>query len=257
MRNKLLVILLGLLGTLQAQAVSVSLLHGSTFRDDMGYKKDKTTMTIENFSLWEYGTVYFFYDITEPFSNNAARGSQQFYGSIAPTFSLSKITGHSFSGGFIRDVSIRVEMENGSVNFRNYFYGLQYDLAVPGFDFFSLNTVARDNPIVPGVGFQLGMFWQATWEYGPWSRFKFTGFLATSPWDGNQKAQAVNPFLGKYANKGRFLTSQPQFLYDLGLGLTGKPNRLEVGIELAYFINRYQIQGKYETAIQPMVKFTY
>jgi nucleoside-specific outer membrane channel protein Tsx len=252
-----LVILLGLLMTLQAQAVSVSLLHGSTFRDDLGYKRNKTTMTIENFALWEYGTVYFFYDIYEPFTNNTAAGPQTFYGSIAPTFSLSKMTGRNISAGFVRDVSLRVEMENGSVGFHNYFYGLQYDLAVPGFDFFAVNTVLRDNPYVAGVGFQLGMFWQATWEFGPWSRFKFTGFLATSPWDGNQPATSTNYGLGTLSNRGRYLASQPQFLYDLGLGLTGKPNRLEVGVEFAYFINRYQVQGKYESVVQPMVKFTY
>lgn len=255
MRNRLLLSLLALFAALNAQAVSVSFLHGNNFRDDLGYDKDKMIMTIENFSVWEYGSVFFYYDITEPFSDNKG-DSSQFFGGISPTFSLSKMTGRNFSYGIVRDVSIRLELENGSGyganNFRNYFYGLQYDLAVPGFDFFSLNTVIRDNPNSRGVGFQLGMFWQMSWDYGRWNRWKFTGFLATSPWDGDQ-----DPELSYFAQRGRYLTTQPQFLYDLGYGLTGKPNRIEVGAEYAYFLNRYQLRDKDEKCLQAMVKFTF
>lgn len=251
------VLLLAVLLAANAHAVSVSFLHGSNFRDDMGYGKEKTTMTIEHFGLWEYGNVFFYYDITEPFSKNN-KDSSQFFGGIAPTASLTKITGKNFSYGFIRDVSIRVELENGSgygVNsFRNYFYGLQYDLAVPGFDFFSLNTVIRDNPLSRGVGFQIGAFWQMTWEYGPWRRFKFTGFLATSPWDGDQDPELYKK---PFSRRGRYLTSQPQLLWDVGNGWFGKANRVEVGTELAYFVNRYQLRGKDETALQAMVKLSY
>ncbi len=255
MRNQLLLSLLALFVALNAQAVSVSFLHGGNFRDDLGYDKDKTIMTIENFSMWEYGTVFFYYDITEPFSTNKG-DSSQFFGGISPTFSLSKITGKDFSYGILRDVSIRLELENGSGygnnNFRNYFYGFQYDLAIPGFDFFSLNTVIRDNPLSRGVGFQLGMFWQMSWEFSRYNRWKFTGFLATSPWDGDQ-----DPELKYFAHRGRYLTTQPQLLYDLGYAMTGKPNRIEVGTEYAYFINRYQLKDKPEQCLQAMAKFSF
>lgn len=238
-----------------AQAASVSFLWGDNFRDDLGYEKEKMTMTIENFSAWDLGTVFFYYDVTEPFSSNNG-DSNQFFGGIAPTLSLSKATGKEFSWGILKDVSLRAELENGSGygsnNFRNYFYGLQYDFAVPGFDFFSLNTVIRDNPLSRGVGFQIGGYWQMSWEYGPWRKFRFTGFFATSPWDGDQ-----DPELTYFSNHGRFLTTQPQLLYDLGYGLWGKPMRLEVGVEYAYFINRYQLRDKDEQSAQAMVKFTF
>jgi nucleoside-specific outer membrane channel protein Tsx len=254
-----LIILMCLLTSLSASAVSVSFLKGDNFRNDLGYRSTKTTMTLENFAIWEYGTVFFYYDLTEPTGRDAGQKyySNQFFGGIAPTFSLTKLTGREWQAGFLRDVSIRVEIENGSgdgeFNFQNYFYGLQYDFAVPGFDFFSFNTVFRDNPAVHGVGFQLGMFWQMSWDYGPWSKFKFTGFLATSPWDGNannKKNPVADPF-------GRFLTTQPQLLYDLGYGLWNKPNRMEVGVEYAYFLNRFQQYGKDEKSLQYMVKLTY
>lgn len=239
----------------EAHAVSVSFLWGNNFRDDLGYNRKKMTMTIEHFGLWEYGNVFFYYDITEPFSSNNG-DSSQFFGGIAPTASLSKITGKSFAYGFIKDISIRAELENGSGygknHFRNYFYGLQYDLAVPGFDFFMINTVIRDNPLSRGVGFQIGSYWQMTWEYGPWRRFKFTGFLATSPWDGDQ-----DPELTYFSKRGRYLTTQPQLLWDVGNGWFGKANRIETGFEFAYFINRYQLKDKDEKALQAMVKFTY
>jgi hypothetical protein len=40
----------------------------------LGYRKDKTTMTIENFAMWELGTVFFYYDITEPTTNDGNSG---------------------------------------------------------------------------------------------------------------------------------------------------------------------------------------
>ena len=264
MGMRLLAALLGLLLSSSAMAVSVSLLKGDNFRDDLGYRKDKTTMTIENFAMWELGSVFFYYDITEPTTDdgNSASGRQdafsnQFFGGISTAISFSKVTGRDFSYGAIKDVSLRLELENGSGNgdnnFQNYFYGLQYDIAVPGFDFFSLNTVLRDNPNDAGVGFQIGAFWQMTWDYGRWNRYKFTGFLATSPWDGDQNSEK-NTF---FAKNGRYLTSQPQFLYDLGYGLWGKQNRLEVGLEYAYFLNRFQLKEKDEMCLQYIVKMSY
>lgn len=244
-----------LLTSFQASALSLSYLYGQTFRDDLGYDRKKLTMTLEHFQIWELGNVFFYYDITEPFSTNNGQANQ-FFGGIAPTISLTKLTGKKVGAGMLQDVSIRVELENGSGyganNFRNYFYGLQYDLQVPGFDFFTLNTVIRDNPLSRGVGFQIGGFWQMTWDYGEWNRWKFTGFFATSPWDGDQDPE--NKF---FSNHGRYLTTQPQFLYDLGYGWFGKPNRLEVGTEFDYFWNRYQLQGKDEAAFQAMVKMTF
>ena len=265
MWNKLLAAIITLLMGTSAFAVSVSLLKGHGFRDDLGYRPDKTTMTIENFAVWELGTVFFYYDITEPTTNDANSlhsnrkdaFSNQFFGGISPTFSLSKMTGKSVSYGFIKDVSLRLELENGSGNginnFRNYFYGLQYDVSVPGFDFVSFNTVLRDNPDRKGVGFQIGGFWQMTWDYGRWNRYKFTGFFATSPWDGNQNSQKY-PF---FAKNGRYLTTQPQLLYDVGYGLFGKQNRFEVGFEYAYFLNRFQLKGKDEKVLQYMTKISF
>lgn len=271
MRMKLLALLLGLTFVSQAFAISVSLLKGNGFRDDLGYRSDKTTVTIENFAVWELGTVFFYYDITEPTTDDGQEGkgrqnafSNQFFGGISPTFSLSKMTGKQVGYGIIKDVSIRLELENGSgngqYNFQNYFYGLQYDVAVPGFDFFSLNTVIRDNPNNRGVGFQIGAFWQMTWDYGRWNRYKFTGFLATSPWDGDQDRSEQRGDALKFApfsSKGQYLTSQPQFLYDLGYGLWGKQNKLEIGVEYAYFLNRFQQDRKDEKVLQYMTKVSF
>ena len=253
--SKFILFALLAVASLNTYATSVSFLWGNNFREDLGYEKEKLTMTIEHFGLWEYGDVFFYYDITEPYSNQNG-DSNQFFGGIAPTFSLSKITGKEVGYGFVKDVSLRLELENGSGyganNFRNYFYGLQYTLAVPGFDFFTLNTVIRDNPESRGVGVQIGGFWQMTWEYGPWRRFKFTGFFATSPWDGDQ-----DPELTFFADRGRYLTTQPQFLWDVGYALTGKQNRVELGVEYAYFLNRYQLKDKDEKVAQAMIKFSY
>lgn len=258
-KSPALIVGLFLLFSLNAMAVSVSVLKGDNFRNDQGYRSTRTTLTIENFSVWDYGTVFFYYDITEPTGRDQGPKyySNQFFGGIAPTLSLSKLTGKDWSWGILRDVQLRYEIENGSAtggaNFQNYFYGLQYDLAVPGFDFFSVNTVFRDNPRVHGVGFQLGMFWQMTQEWGTRQRLKFTGFLAASPWDGNNNNKSFAPL----DSKGRFLTTQPQLLYDLGYFLHGIKDRLETGVEYGYFLNRFQFHRKDEKVLQAMVKFSF
>ena len=263
MISKFLAVLLVLVLSSSAMATSLSLLHGSNFRDDLGCapgetcETERTTYTIEHFGVWEYGTVFFYYDITDPFSE-LKKGDNQFFGGTSFTFSWNKMFGIDFGKGMIRDISFRGEFENGSGNgvfsFRNYFYGLQADLAIPGFDFFSFNTVFRDNPADPGVGVQIGMFWQMSQEWSRWRRFKFTGFIATSPWEGDVDQNAV-PF-GADA-KGRFLTSQPQLLWDLGNGLYAKPNRLEVGAEYGYFLNRFLQKDKDEKVLQALLKVSY
>jgi nucleoside-specific outer membrane channel protein Tsx len=263
MWKKILAILLCSISGASMSATSISVLYGEGFRDDLGYRSDKTTLTIEHFGIWELGTVFFYFDITEPTTNDgnisSARQdaySNQFFGGIAPTFSLTRMTGHEFNYGIIKDLSIRLEIENGSgngqFNFQNYFYGLQYDLSVPGFDFLSLNTVIRDNPRDRGVGFQIGGFWQISWDYGPWNRYKFTGFFATSPWDGDQ-----DPDNDLFAKRGRYLTTQPQLLWDLGNGWFGKPNRMELGVEYAVFLNRFQQRNRDEKVLQAMVKLSW
>lgn len=262
MRNLLFTGLMALTFSTTASALSISLLKGEGFRDDLGYREDKTTLTLEHFALWELGTVFFYYDITEPTTDDGqsfndadnSKYSNQFFGGTSVTVSLSKITGKSFNYGILKDVSIRGELENGSgngnFNFQNYFYGLQYDFAIPGFDFFSLNTVLRDNPNDPGVGIQLGAFWQMSWDYGRWNKYKFTGFIAASPWNGDQ------PSTGSFSRKGQFLTTQPQLLYDVGYGLFGTKDRLEMGFEYAYFLERFQQKDKDEKVLQYMVKWT-
>jgi nucleoside-specific outer membrane channel protein Tsx len=246
-------LLLIIFHSLKVHATSISWLHGNTFRDDQGYESERTTMTIEHFGLWKYGNVFFYYDINDPLSGPDRQGSNQFFGGISPTFSFSKMTGKDFSFGIIRDVSLRLELENGSANgdyrFRNYFYGLQFDLALPGFDFAMINMVARDNPEQPGVGLQIGSFWQMSWEYGPWRKFKFLGFFAWSP-DGNQPNQA--PF----NNKGEFFITQPQLLWDVG-NIWGAPNSIETGFEYSYAINRFQLYKQDEKVLQWMIKFSY
>jgi hypothetical protein len=256
MFSKFLAAILFLTLSASVMATSVSLLHGNNFRDDLGYEKERVTYTIEHFGLWELGTIFFFYDINDPFSGNKA-GNNQFFGVTSVTLSWTKLFDMKFEG-ILRDMSFRGEFENGSGNgqfsFRNYFYGLQADLALPGFDFFSFITSIRDNPLDPGVGVQFVTFWQMSHEWSRWRRFKFTGFIATAPWEGDVYKEAI-PFGAD--PKGRFLAAQPQLLWDLGNGLWAKPNRLEVGFEYAYFLNRFQQSHKDEKVLQTMIKLSW
>lgn len=233
-------------------ATTVSLLNGNNFREDQGYEAERTTLTIENFGTWKYGDVFFYYDITDPFAGYEKNGSNQFFGGIAPTLSLSKATGKDFSFGIVKDVSLRAELENGSASgdfrFRNYFYGVQLQLEIPYFDFATFFLVARDNPDHDGVGYQMGGFWQITWDYGQWKKFRFMGFAVWGP-EGDVPDE--EPFQG-----GEFVIAQPQLLYDLG-NTWGEPNAIELGIEYHIAKNRFLIQGADEYAVQAILKLTY
>lgn len=257
MFSKFLAALLALTLTSSAMATSLSYLWGNNFRDDQGYEKERVTMTIEHFGIWEGGNIFFYYDITDPFTAAShTDGANQFFGGFTVNWSFNKILGTKFGEGFVKDMYIHTEVENGSGNgafgFRNYFYGLQADIAVPGFDFVTVNALLRDNPLDPGVGYQFGAAWQMSQEWSRWKRFKFTGFFATSPWDGDGDEDF--PLL---SNKGRFLTAQPQLLWDLGNGIWAKPNRLEVGAEYGYFLNRFQFDHWDEKVLQAIVKFSW
>lgn len=262
MRSVLFVAVLIVLLISESRAVtSLSVLKGDNFRDDLGYPQEKTTLTIENFSLWEYGAMYFFYDITEPIAHDDGTNSEQtysnqFFGSLVASVSLSKVTDKKVSWGIIKDFSIRLEMENasgdGAYNFQHYLYGLQYDLEVGGFDLLGFYTIVQDNPQDEGVGFRLGGYWQIAWDYGRWKRFKFMGFVKTAPWDGDRDPE--NPV---YEDRGSFFLTQPQLLYDVGYGLWGKPDRFEMGLEYSYAINAFQQAGKDEKVLQYMLKASY
>lgn len=234
-----------------APAASLSLLHGNTYRTYPGDTVEKEILTIDHFGIWKYGTVYFFYDISYPRRKD---DKAEFFGSISPTFSFSKITGQNWSYGILQDVSLKLELEHVSGVTPVYYYGLAYDLKLPYFAFAQISTVLRDDPNRPGVGGQLNGAWSIPFGSGRWFQWAFQGF-----WAAGIVPEGADQF---------FLMTQPQLLYDISPYFGTDRSSAQVGVEYSYAINRYLKKG-YVTAagttdpgfdervVQAMIKLNY
>lgn len=230
-------------------AASISVLTGNTYKSFAGDTIEKDVITIDHWGEWAYGNIYFFYDISNGYEAN---DQSEFFGSVAPSFSLTKIFGWQKGSGILRDVLVRTELEHVSGASHVYYYGLTYDLAIPKFQLFNLSTVFRDDGNKPGVGGQLNGFWMLSFL----KDFVFTGFFA---------AGVIPEHEDEF-----FLMTQPQLLYDVGKALDSqnKKGSTLVGIEYSYAVNRFLKRGMQdefgnadagfdEQVIQAMVKIVY
>lgn len=250
MLRAFLILFLGLASG-SASAASLSFLDGNSYKNYAGETVEKEIITIDHFAAGKYGAVYFYYDISYPRRKD---DHAEFFGSISPTLSFSKITGRSFSYGVIQDVSLKLELEHVSAATPVYYYGFAFDLKLPHFSFAQVSIVLRDDPNKPGVGGQFNGAWSIPVGWSRLTQFAFQGF-----WAAGVIPEAQDKF---------FLTSQPQFLYDLSPVFATDPGSVQAGIEYSIGLNRYlkagviDAQGKPdpgfdERVIQAMVKVNY
>jgi nucleoside-specific outer membrane channel protein Tsx len=264
--------LVALAGSGEARAdTSLELLRGHTFHEDFNGDRTRTTLTIKTFQPWPYGTFFMYYDITGPFTDAGAdrddfgivvmedgghvqrAGNEHngFFGALSGTLSgrriAEKVTGTTYANlGPLADVSLKYELEHVSRFGSLHYYGLQYDLAVPYFDFVSTYTVLRDDWNLPGMALQVGGAWQASFSLLR-QDFVFAGFAA---WGVTAEGQNQEGFRGN-----DFFLTQPQLLWDLGKVVQIASRHLYLGTEIQLSRNRYLIPGKNENVVQYMLKW--
>ncbi len=236
MHRLLLILSLFLSGTSLSHAgdwstSSISLLYGD------GYKLDdhsQSIITLDHARSWHYGDMYIFMDAFNPFRANARE-----YGEFHVRFSLSKITGHSFNYGLLRDISIATQIELGTQH-QTHLYGLGFDFNLPSFSYFNVNVYARDNIRRSGSTWQITPYWKLPFKTGsqPWS---FEGLVVISGNEGTTRRNVI---------------AQPQLLLDIG-HLWGKPSSLWAGIELQYTHNKYGVKSVSESFPQAIVKWRF
>jgi hypothetical protein len=160
------------------------------FNDDFNGRGNRTVLSIKAFQAWEYGTMFLYYDITGPWNgaNSKSDGGDDtanerggFFGGITTTVSPKRIgekmTGREFDWGPIADLEIKYEMEHvAKFGMLNY-YGLQWGLKQPFFDFVSVSTVIRDDSVFKGIDFQVGAAWQKSFSLAS-QDFIFGGFFS-------------------------------------------------------------------------------
>lgn len=232
------------------------------FNDDFNGRGARTILSIKAFQAWEYGTMFLYYDITGPWNgaNSTTDGEQDranerggFFGGITTTVSAKKVgekfAGHEFDWGPISDLEIKYEMEHvAKFGMLNY-YGLQWGLKAPWFDFLTVTTVIRDDSVFKGVDFQVGAAWQKSFSIAT-QDFLFGGFVQVGLFG---EGEGVGNFAGTKGNQ--FLTSQPQLLWDFGKPIGFTPAKLYAGFEYQIALNRYLITGKTENTLQGMIRW--
>lgn len=232
------------------------------YNDDFNGRGSRTVLTIKGFQAWEYGTVFLYYDITGPWNgaNSTTDGEQDrsnerggFFGGITTTVSPKKIAeklrGQPLDWGPLVDLEVKYEMEHVAKFGMLSYYGLQWDLKIPHMDFVAVTTVIRNDSVFKGVDFQIGGAWQASFSLLS-QDFIFDGFVQVGLFG---EGDGVGNFEGQKGN--RFLTSQPQLLWDFGKPIGFTPGKLYAGFEYQIALNRYLITGKTENTLSGMIRW--
>jgi hypothetical protein len=250
-----------------AAGTSLELLHGWDFNEDFNGDKERTLLSIKTFQPWSHGTFFMYYDITGPFTapdasvNPNEKGG--FFGGTSVTFSIKKI-GQSIAGtewdwGGLLDWSLRYEIEHVSKFGALHYYGMQFDVKIPGFDFVGTTASIRDDWSLSGVDLQLGGAWQMTFPIGSVTDVVFAGFFAWGLF-GEGKGSFVlgdnqSGFVTLPAQGLPFFLSQPQLMLDVGKLGRVADGKLYAGMEYQIALNRYLQKGVHENVAQILFKW--
>jgi len=216
-------------------AFNLQMLHAS------GYKlgRDRTTtLTGEWSNAWRYGDNFAFIDTARPFTGEPAT-----YSEWLSRLSLSDLFGREISAGPVQDLLLAGNLKRGD-GYRGYLVGIGVKLDVPGFNFFNVNGMHRNDPNLPGSTRQLNMSWGGTFTTGA-IHWEFGGFL-------NWAAAEGISGTGAYSHPN--LLTQPQLMFDLGRLLGGGPDRIFAGVEWQVWRNKFGIDGFDESVLQAAIK---
>lgn len=211
--------------------------------------------TIQHADGWKYGDNFFFVD----FLNDSKRDNfndSDFYGELYSYLSFNKISGRSFKFGPIKDFGLILGLniaDNPKVI--KYLPGFRLSWDVPGFRF--LNTIFtayldRSSGVDSGGApeqndsFMIDVSWAYPIDIGSHS-FSIEGHMEYIGERENEFGDRVS----------EWLFGQPQFRYDLGKSLFNKANRLFIGTEWQFWINKLGDNNTHENTLQALIVLQY
>lgn len=215
--------------TLLWQDNSLTYLNGTDFTVDPDKQQ---TITFEHASGWSVGDLFVFVDGIKynGDAENGAGDGHTFYGEISPRLSLGKISGADLSFGPVKDVLLATTYEFGEDDVESYLIGPGFDLAIPGFDYFQINTYLRTTDgSRDGDGvWQITPVWSYTIPVGN-SDLVIDGFM---DWvTDNDDSYHAN------------LHFNPQIKYDVAKAF-GVGKKVYVGVEYDYWSDKYGIEDE-------------
>ena len=189
---------------------SLSILRGNSYKvgDD-----DRTVATFEHLSIHSWGDIFLFLDRLK--SDN---GDYETYTEISP-----RITPFFFDDSFVKSIGFSTTFELGE-DFTNTLWGGSIDLNLPGFQHFALNFYRRVNEDEDD-SYQLTPTWSIPFKLGK-AEFLYDGF---ADWYIDHKGSSDE------------INFTSQLKYNAGR-LFGIENKLYVGVEYVYWLNKFGIR---------------
>ncbi|MBU2870653.1 outer membrane protein OmpK [Colwellia sp. E2M01] len=180
---------------------------------------ERQVLTVEHASGHDWGGTFFFLD-HEDFSD----GTVTNYFELSPNISLSYLTNSNLALGPIKDVYFATTWEGGDT-FNNFLYGIGVNFNAPGFKYLNLAFYKANNELWVNDE-QATLTWALPGEFLN-QNIVWDGFIDWSSGSETQKSE-LN------------FTSQLKWNIAPTLGID---SILYVGIEYAYWINKYGIDG--------------
>jgi nucleoside-specific outer membrane channel protein Tsx len=217
---------------------NIQYLYG-TF-DDNSYVYDtkdggKSTITIENYTSFEYGDVFMFIDyaIADDRFKYHDEDKNEAYGEFSPRLSLSKLSSSDLSFSFVKDIYLAAQYNRGE-DYTAYLYGIGSDLDILGFNVFGLNGYIKNQDIGENT-LQLSANYTSKTIY---NIFHITGFTDWTEYD---------------------LLSQNQFLFEIAKPF--KTHNLYLGVEWHYYLQK-KLDINFNTRVrsstfQAMIKYSW
>ncbi|UXR64381.1 DUF5020 domain-containing protein [Bdellovibrio bacteriovorus] len=209
---------------------NMQFLHGASYKKPGDISYSATVVTFEHLSQWDYGTNFFFFDITSPDTES----STSYYGEFSPAFSFGKMGVFTPPESFLKDVLLQLNFEIPQGPSRRVnLAGVTFEWKDIGFDYLATQFLYRDAMGIDGHTGQFTVVWLKRFG-GDSVPFEFSGFL---DWAGAEDTLKDNVHI------------QANVLYDLSRK-TAQKVPLKIGLEYKYWSNKYGIDGLNENVPQ-------
>ncbi|SEK71122.1 Nucleoside-specific outer membrane channel protein Tsx [Colwellia chukchiensis] len=182
----------------------------------------RTVFTFEHAGGYSWGDSFLFIDRLH--SDN---GDKETYAEIAPRFQIS-----AYKNQFFENIYIATTAEIGD-NFTHYLVGLGTSLNLPNFNYFNVNIYHRNNDSAKSNQ-QVTVTWAL-----PLGPLVYDGFMDYVIAKGDQHSN---------------MNFTSQLKYNLGQHLNLK-TKLFVGVEYAFWLNKFGIDGVDEKNLNLLVKY--
>lgn len=211
----------------------LEILYSDAF--DRRGRDDQLVATYKHSTDWNLGDSFFFIDMSH-LGNYENAGNT--YLEWQPRLSLGEILGDEpLSYGLFEDFYLIGEFDhvhNKRVSKNTYLAGLSTNLDLPGFIFFKMSLMIRNDPTISGHTQQVSMSWNYPFTIGE-HNFSVEGFFDAANGEGN------NP---------SYYHGQPQLLWKYS-------EQINFGIEYLYWHNKNGITGFNESAMQGMLRIIF